>query len=169
MGKVLSDFKRGWPGAVSRSKDDVILSLKNGDQNAIAFGAPVFLKASSGSVVNFSSGTTTADQFVGFAVRVPDKTPDAYPSVLGAGVDSDRGKFNTGDPVDVLARGSIVAPIATTSAKIGDKVYIRLSDGKLVTTAGDSGTTLELPNVRIRGSRDSGGCCEVVVTKRNLV
>lgn len=169
MGKVLTGFLRGWPGAVSRSRDDVIVSLKNADQNPVAFGAPVFLKASSAGVVNFTAGTTTSEQFAGFAVRVPDKTPDAYPDALGAGTASDRGAFRPGDPVDVLVRGSVIVPIATTSARIGDKVYVRLSDGKLVTAAGDSGTTAELPGVTVRGARDSGGCCEVTVTKRNLI
>ena len=50
-----------------------------------------------------------------------------------------------------------------------DKVYIRVSDGKMVTAAGESGTTVELPNVTVRGARDSRGNCEVTVTKRNLV
>ena len=45
MGKVLSEFRRGWSGAVTRSKDDVIVSLKNADMDPIAFGTPVFLDA----------------------------------------------------------------------------------------------------------------------------
>ena len=167
MGKVLSGFNRGWGGAVSRSADDVIVSLKNAGTDPIAFGAPVFLRAAGNGVINFASGTTTADQFVGFAVRVPDKTPDAYPGGQnGAGL---TGAYASGDPVDILVRGSVTVPVNTSAAKIGDKVYIRVSDGKLVTVAGESGSTLELPNVHIRGARDAGGCCEVTVTKRNLV
>ena len=167
MGKVLAGFNRGWGGSVSRSKDDVIVSLKNTDTNPIAFGAPVFLRAASNGVINFSAGVTAAEQFVGFAVRIPDKTPDTYPG--GQNWNSDTGVYASGDPVDVLVRGSITVPVSTSAAKVGDKVYIRLSDGKLVAAAGESGTTLELPNVHIRGSRDSSGYCEVTVTKRNLV
>ena len=169
MGKVLGHFENGFAGAASRSIDNIIVALKNASDGEIPFGAPVFLKASSAGVVNFTAGTTTSEQFAGFAVRVPDKTPDAYPDALGAGTASDRGAFRPGDPVDVLVRGSVIVPIATTSARIGDKVYVRLSDGKLVTAAGDSGTTAELPGVTVRGARDSGGCCEVTVTKRNLI
>ena len=60
MGKVLSEFRRGWPGAVTRSKDDVVVSLKNADMNPIAFGAPVFLDAAAGGAVNFAAGETAA-------------------------------------------------------------------------------------------------------------
>ena len=166
MGKVLSNFMRGWPGTVSRSKDDVIVSLKNADSDPIAFGAPVFL-GTNGGVVNFTGGVSTPDKFVGFAVRIPDKTPDTYPT--GQDVDGSRGEYAFGDPVDVLVRGSVSLPVGTSSAKIGDKLYIRISDSRLVTVAGESGTTVELPNVTVRGTRDTGGNCEVTITKRNLV
>ena len=166
MGKVLSGFQRGWAGTVSRSKDDVIVSLKSADTNPIAFGAPVFL-GTNGGVVNFAGGVSTPDKFVGFAVRVPDKTPGVYPSAQNA--DSAAGEYAAGDQTEILVRGSIAVPVGTSSAKIGDKVYIRLSDSRLVTVAGESGTTVELPNVTVRGARDTGGMCEVTVTKRNLV
>jgi hypothetical protein len=167
MGKVLSEFQRGWPGAVTRSKDDVIISLKNADTNPIAFGAPVFLDAASGGAVNFTPGQAAAEQFIGFAVRVPDKTPDAYPS--GQNAADAPGAWASGSPADILVRGSVAVPVQTPNAKAGDPVYIRLSDKKLVTAAGESGTTVELPNVTIRGTRDSRGFCEVTVTKRNLI
>ena len=119
MGKVLSSFMRGWAGTVSRSKDDVIVSLKNNDPDPIAFGAPVFL-GTNGGVVNFTGGVSTPDKFVGFAVRIPDKTPDTYPS--GQSGDGDTGTYAPGDPVDVLVRGSVSLPVGTSSAKLGDKL-----------------------------------------------
>ena len=167
MGKVLSEFRRGWPGAVTRSKDDVIVSLMNADMNPIAFGAPVFLDAAAGGAVNFTPGETQAEKFIGFAVRVLDQTPDNYGSGQ-EGADS-AGAWAPGDTADILVRGSTAVPIQTANAKIGDKVYIRLSDQRLVTAAGESGTTAELPNVTVRGSRDSRGFCEVTVTKRNVI
>ena len=169
MGKVLSKFTNGWPGTVSRVKDDVIVSLKNVGQTAINFGDPVFLYngVTPGGVRGFISGTTTENDFVGFAVRVPDKTPDSYGSGQ-EGADS-TGAWAPGDTADILVRGSTAVPIQTANAKIGDKVYIRLSDQRLVTAAGESGTTAELPNVTVRGSRDSRGFCEVTVTKRNVI
>ena len=166
MGKVLREFLRGWAGSVSRSKDDVIVSLKNGGPDPIAFGAPVFL-GMYGGVVNFEDGVSTPDRFVGFAVRVPDKTPGSYPA--GQDVAYAAGEYAPNEPADILVRGSVAVPVNTSGAKAGDKVYIRAADGKLVTAAGESGTTVELPNVTVRGARDTGGNCEVTVTKRNLV
>ena len=42
-------------------------------------------------------------------------------------------------------------------------------DGALVTSAGASGTTLELPNVKVRTAADGNRRAEVVVLKRNLM
>ena len=167
MGKVLSEFRCGWPGAVTRSRDDVIISIRNADTAPIAFGAPVFLDTAAGGAVNFAPGESAAEQFIGFAVRVPDKTPDTYAS--GQGGTDTAGAFASGDTADILVRGSTAVPVQTANAKTGDKVYIRLADQRLVTAAGESGTTVELPNVTVRGARDSRGLCEVTVTKRNLI
>ena len=73
MGKVLSNFDIGWPGAISRSVDDIVVSLKNGGTAAIPFGAPVFLTADGEGVVAYSSSASPAQtfaSFVGFASRV---------------------------------------------------------------------------------------------------
>ena len=53
MGKVLSTFDIGWPGAISRSVDDIVISKKNGGSTAIPFGAPVFLTADGEGVVAY--------------------------------------------------------------------------------------------------------------------
>ena len=162
MGKVLSKFTNGFPGAVSRAKDDVIVALKNAGTTNIRFGDPVFLynTVNPGGVRGFIANTTTGEEFVGFAVRVPDKTPET--SAGGAG------EWKPGDVADVLVRGCTVVPCATSSAKIGQQVYIRKSDGALVTSAGSEGTTVPLPDTYIREPRDSAQNCEIVVTKRHL-
>ena len=160
MGKVLKLFGNGSPGAVSRSVDDVIISLKNASSEEIPFGAPVFLSAAEKSCTLFDASTSTADNFLGFAVRSADKTPDTYGSSEAA--------FAPNDPVDILVRGSVVLKF-TGSIPPNAKVYIRKSDGALVTAPGESGTTLQLPNVTVRTPRDSRACAEVVLTKRNLM
>ena len=43
MGKVQNGFGNGAPGAVSRSIDNIIISIKNASGGDIAFGAPVFM------------------------------------------------------------------------------------------------------------------------------
>ena len=160
MGKVLNKFLNGYPGAVSRSADTVILSLRNASGGDIPFGAPVFLASDENACRTFIDGSSTQDNFLGFAVRAADKTPDTYGSNQAA--------YGVGDPVDVLVRGSVGISVET-SAYTGNNVYIRKSDGKFVTSAGAEGSTVLLPNVTVRTLRDTAQRAEVVVTKRNLL
>ena len=161
MGKVQSGFPNGYAGGVSRSVDSVIISRKNAADAAIPFGAPVFLKSDGSGVLPFVSGTTTAERFVGFTARVADKSPDTYGSSTAA--------YHADDPVDILVRGAVALEIASSSAKAGDNVYIRVADSKLVTAAGAEGTTVQIPGAAISTGRDSAGLCEVVLRNRNLI
>ena len=173
MGKVLSNFDIGWPGAISRSVDDIVVSLKNGGTAAIPFGAPVFLTADGEGVVAYSSSASPAQtfaSFVGFAVRAASKTPDTYPagqdmsSVRG----SQSGAWNPKEPVEVLVRGTIAVE-TTVGFLPGGNVYLRKSDGKLVPDAGQEGTTILLENVRMRTPQENyQPCSEVLVTARNI-
>ena len=173
MGKVLSRFSNGFPGAVSRQKDDVIVALKNVGQTAIRFGDPVFLHngVNPGGVRGFISGTTTGDEFVGFAVRVPDKTPATYPTTqdMSTGLNQNQQSvWKPGEVIEVLVRGCIAVK-AFAGFSAGGKVYIRKSDGMLVSSAGSEGSTIWLENVRIkRPQLGSGSSSEVVVTTRNI-
>ncbi len=163
MGKVLSKFNNGCPGTASRSNDEIIVSMKNAGAVPIKPGDPVFLynSVTPAGVRGFISGTTTENEFVGFAVRVPDKTPETAAS--------SENQWNLGDPVDVLVRGNIVIACGTSSAKVGQPVYVRKSDSVLVTSAGAEGATVPLPDTFIRTPRDSAGCCELTVTRRHLI
>ena len=165
MGKVQSIFSNGYAGAVSRSIDDIIISVKNAGSADIPFGAPVFLTAD--GAVPFDL-TTPQDftAFLGFAVRVADKTPDEYPR--GQSGDPAAGVWHAGDVMEVLVRGTVALPLNATGTK-GGKVYIVKASGELTPTAGESGTTIELQNVRIRNPKDGSGCCEAVVNDRNLI
>ena len=171
MGKILSTFKFGWPGAISRSIDDIVVSLKNADSNAIPFGAPVFLTDEGDGVVGFVlNGSQTFERFVGFAVRVPDKTPNAYPTGqdMETVTGNQAGAWNPGEPIEILVRGSISLRTAVGFTP-GGKVYIRKSDGMLVSNPGSEGSTLLLENCRIKVPQESsGGCSEVLVTTRNI-
>ena len=160
MGKVLSTFRNGFPGAVSRSIDQIIVSMRNASGGDVAFGAPLFLAGGENACTGFDASTSASAGFVGFAVRAADKTPDTYGSNLAV--------YHANDPVDVLVRGSTVLEFDGVAAP-GSSVYIRKTDGKLVTSAGESGTTLLLPGVTVRTFRDSSGCAEIVLTERNLL
>ena len=75
MGKVLNGFMNGYAGAISRSVDDVVVSLPVGSYNGIDFGKPVVFNSQKTAVVAFTSTSTAAD-IVGIAVRSAVKTPD---------------------------------------------------------------------------------------------
>ena len=130
-------------------------------------GAPVFL--SSGDAVPFDLPTPQAfSAFLGFAVRVADKTPDTYPSGQNS-ADAQSGVWKSGDVMEILVRGGISVPMANAGTK-GGALYIRKSDGKLTTAAGTEGTTVLLENVRVRNTRSGAdGCGEVIVSRRNLL
>ena len=173
MGKVLSAFSNGVPGAVSRAVDDIVISLKNVGDGDVAFGAPVFMD--DGGAKGFDLSTPQAfSAFLGFAVRVADKTPDAYPAsqdmetALSSSPEN-RGCWHAGDVMEILVRGSAAVPLAQ-SGDVGDPIYLRKSDGALTTYAGAEGTTVRLENVRVRRPWDNRcGCSEVVVTTRNII
>ena len=170
MGKVLQFFGNGLPGAISRSVDDIVISIKNASNADIPFGAPVFLGdngAEPFSTANPQDFTT----FLGFAVRVADKTPDAYPAgqFNEGAAEGEVGCWKAGDVMEVLVRGSVAVSLSATGTP-GGSIYVRKSDGKLTASAGSSGTTVLLENVRIRRPRDSSSnCCGAVVNKRNII
>lgn len=170
MGTVQKVFAYGSPGAVTRSVDDIIISVKNASERDIPFGAPVFL-AEHGAVPFDTSDSQEFDTFLGFAVRVADKTPDAFPrgQFNDASSDGETGVWHAGDVMEVLVRGS-VALATVQSGSRGSRVYIRKSDGKLTTSAGTSGTTVLLENVRVRNPRNEWtATCEATVSKRNIL
>ena len=78
VGKVQAVFGNGSPGAITRSVDDIVISVKNAGEGDIAFGTPVFL-ASGGAVPFNTESPQDFSSFLGFAVRIADKTPDTYP------------------------------------------------------------------------------------------
>ena len=143
MGKVQAVFGNGSPGAITRSVDDIVISVKNAYSGEIAFG------------------------FLGFAVRVADKTPDTYPQDQSGGEQA--GTWKPGDVMEVLVRGGITVELAA-GGETGDPVYLRKSDGALTAVSGQEGTTVLLENVRIRRPAGAGGRnTEVTVNKRNLI
>ncbi len=165
MGKVLEEFYNGRPGAVSRSIDDIIISVKNAGEYDIPFGAPVFMTPD-GAVPFDIENPQEFFTFMGFAVRIPDKTPDQY--VTGQFNDPPEGAWHPGDVIEVLVRGSMCVQLESIGS-LGSPVYVRKADGKLTTSMGTSNSTVLLENVRIKKPRDTSGCAEIVVNKRNAV
>ena len=166
MGKVQEHFSNGSPGAISRSVDDIVISVRNASDGDIPFGEPVFL-GGLGAVPFDVSDPQEFETFLGFTVRITDKTPDTYPR--GQFNDPPQGAWHAGDVMEVLVRGSIAVPLAVPGST-GGNVYIRKSDGRLTASAGGSGSTVRLENVRVRRPRnDWTSCAEVVVQTRNVI
>ena len=166
MGKVQNGFGNGSAGAVSRSVDDIVITVKNAGDREIPFGAPVFL-ASGGAVPFNPESPQDFESFLGFAVRIPDMTPEVYPS--GQHNESQEGNWKPGETMEVLVRGGIVVSL-TGGGEQGGKVYIRKSDGALTAAAGQTGSTVQLENVRVRTPRGAfQATTEVVVNKRNIL
>ena len=164
MGKVLSFFPKGCPGAISRSVDDIVTALPNKESEAaFEFGEAVFLNASGNGGVKVTSSSTAA-QFVGVAVRSPSKTPEEYlPDASGRNA----GCYPPGELMDVLTRGSVV--VRAAAAGPGKPVYLDLSSGKFTYLAGSNPENLALPNCHFRTGTDANGCAEMLVNTRNLI
>ena len=158
MGKVLSSFTNGWAGSIARNKDDVVVALANKSGAEIAFGVPVALDETKTGIVPFNASSHTGADFVGVTVRLPSKTPDTY--------GSNEGKYGANDMVDVLVRGHVVVPMASSSAGVGDPVSIVKSTGAF--TVGTADTMVQLANVHVSGATDSG-LAEIVLNTRNVV
>ena len=170
MGKVQNHFTPGAPGTVTRSVDDIIISVRNASDGDIPFGAPVFLD-SDGAVPFDLTDPQDFTSFLGFAVRVADKTPADYPDgQFGEpGGKGQAGAWHAGDVMEVLVRGSISLKVSDSGAR-GGKLYIRKSSGNITSMAGASGDTVALDNVRIKNPRASyTNCCEAVVLSRNIL
>ena len=166
MGKVQAVFGNGSPGAITRSVDDIVISVKNAGEGNIAFGTPVFL-ASGGAVPFNTESPQDFSSFLGFAVRIADKTPDTYPQDQSGNPQA--GAWKPGDVMEVLARGGMTVSLAA-SGTAGGRVYIRKSDGALTASAGAADSTVLLENVRIRNSGAAGeAATEIIINKRNLI
>ena len=160
MGKVLKLFGNGYAGSISRSVDNVVISLRNSSDAAIPFGTPVFLAANEKSCHPYTNGDTV-DNFLGFAVRNADKTPDTYGSNQAA--------YQPNAPVDILVRGTIVLHF-TGAVPPNSSVYLMKADGTIKAVApATASDALELPNCHVNTPRDSGANAEVILAKRNLM
>jgi len=150
-GKVLT-WTNGWPGTISRSIDDIIESIVNGEATAsIAFGTPVALY--NGAVINPS-----ADHYdiIGIAVRTV-KTEETY----GGGDPAYKAK----EMVDVLKRGTVSVLVSNGSPSAGGKVYVVKATGAIRTSA-DSSNTVEMANWKFKGGKDANNVAEIVLTER---
>ena len=158
MSQVLEKFKNIVPGAVTRNIDAVIVALHNEGDEAIPFGAPVFLGENGGVVL--SDEDTAATSFVGIAVRSASKVPDTYGSNVAS--------YEPDSLVDVLVRGSICVKLSNQACELGGAVYYDPANRAFDTETDEDFITL--PNVAWRTAADIGdGLAEIVVKTRNII
>ena len=156
MGKVQSTFINVFPGAISRSVDDVVITLANTGESAIKFGDPVFLDATNKGGKAWSNGAGMST-FVGFATRIGVKTPDTY--------GGNEGQYNPGDIMSVIVSGSVCVAVDSGTVAMGAPVYLNASTGKVTATSTDN---TQLTNCQFRANVGANDCAEVVLTKRNI-
>ena len=159
-GKVLSTFMNCFPGSISRSIDDIVVSLKNQGTATIQPGEPVFLSADGKGVTKTQQDSAFA-RFVGIAVRIPAATPDSYGESVR--------EYAADDPVDVIVRGCVVVKLENEMADPGGAVHLKLEDGTFTTEA-VTNETIQLTNCSWRRSADlRDGCAEIVIRERNII
>jgi len=159
MGKVLSRFTNGYPGAISRAVDDVVIALPNKYGTPIAFGQPVVLTSDGTGVLPFTS-SNTADQFLGVAVRNPSKTPSTY--------GSNTGSYASDELVDVLVRGHVTVYMPNdNNVRVGNVVSIIKSNGAFSVSTGDA--VVPLTNAHVSAGIDGNNCVEIVLNSRNVI
>ena len=163
MGKVLNAFTHGYPGAISRAVDDIVISLPNGENAEIPFGTPVFLNTA-GSKGLKPTETSTADRFAGIAVRSASKTPDTYLPDAGG---RNAGTYQKGELMDVLTRGTVT--VKAENAGAGKPVYMVKATGALTSSSGSGDANLLLPNCHFRSGLDTSGCAELLLNTRNIL
>ena len=151
-GKVLT-WTNGFPGTVSRSIDDIIESIVNGEDSAsIAFGEPVALV--SGAVKKVTADNSSA--IIGIAVRTI-KTEETY--------GGDNPAYKAKEMVDVLKRGSVAVLVSNGSPAAGGTVHIVKATGA-IRTSQDSTNTVEMTGWKFKGGKDANNVAEIVLTER---
>ena len=159
MGKVLSAFENGFPGAIARSVDDIVIAMANRSASPIEFGMPVALSADRLGIEPFDPENHIAQDFVGVTVRAPAKTPDVY----GA----ETASYAPGDMVDILVRGRIVVQMTEGDPWPGDTLAIVRETGRFGVGVG-SETYLYLDHARVTNRMDSNNMVEVILLSREV-
>lgn len=162
MGKVLSEFTNGYPGAISRAVDDIVATFVNKESSAdIPFGGPVMMKTDGKGVQNFTCTIAPAAEtqaaILGIAVRNGDKTPATYGSNEAA--------YAPGEMTDVITRGCVVVKVNSGTPKPGGKVYWTTSG---FTPTYTQYSVAEITNMRWKSEKDANNNAEAVLIERQI-
>ncbi|MCI8510816.1 MAG: hypothetical protein HFE83_02320 [Lachnospiraceae bacterium] len=159
----------GYAGSYSRQPDMIVDTHPLGGTEELLFGAPV-ANGANGAVEAWKT-TTTANQFMGIAVRGVKSALDF--------LNQNEGVFRPGEAVPVLKRGcvNVICQVGTPAA--GGKVYIRIKKNEAKPNAVVGGFeaaedktetevyTAVLTNAQWKGAADANGVAELCILTRN--
>lgn len=149
----------GFAGSYSRQPDTIIDTHPLGGSANIVFGQAV-VPGTAGAVAPVS-GTTTAAQFLGIALR-ETKSAVNY-------INQGEGAYVPGDAVPVLKRGCANVLCQNGTPAYDGTVYLRIAANNSLPNAvvggfeaaADGANSVALTNVKWKGTADANGIAEV--------
>ncbi len=156
IGKAMN---HGFAGSFSRQPDSIIDTHPLAGSKAIAFGMPVVYDTD-GAVKPMGAGATAA-AFLGVAVREIKSATNYF--------DQNTGMYQPGEAVPVMIRGCVNVLCQNGTPAANGTVYVRIAaneaypnavEGGFEATA-DGANTVELTNVKWKGTADANGIAEL--------
>lgn len=149
----------GFAGSYSRQPDTIIDTHPLAGTAALPFGQAVV--AGTAGAVAPVSGTTTAAQFLGIALR-ETKSAVNY-------INQGEGSYVPNDAVPVLKRGCANVKCQNGTPAYDGAVYLRIAANASLPNAvvggfeavADSSNSVQLTNVKWKGTADANGIAEV--------
>ena len=155
-------MNNGFASTPARQGDYIVTTRPNGDSVPLTFGTPVVYNNDS-SVIAWNSASTAAD-FAGVVIDAV-KSSFTFPA-------TSPGSYAPNEAVAVFERGSVNVINADNAAKLGGKVYIRITAaagkniGDFEATA-DGTNNVRLTNAEWGGEADANSVAELVLLTRN--
>ena len=152
----------GYAGSYSRQPDSVINTRPAGAE--IPFGIGVAYDNAMNVVPMGTAGAKNA--FVGVAVREIKSATDYLNQNIG--------KYNSGEAVPVMMRGSVNVVCQRSTPSLGGAVYVRTALNEAYPNCviggfeaeNDEGKTTMLGDCQLGGQADANGIAELVILKR---
>ena len=149
----------GWAGKVSRDADCIIEQRITGANEAISFGAPVFLNTDN-SVRNFNAvSDATMAKFMGVALAEVKQSTTYTSGVTG---------YEAKAPVDVITRGVVVVALASPSETPGAGGAVYITPAGLFSSVATSNIAVTNA-VFTTGKVDANGMVEITLKTKNLI
>ena len=155
----------GYAGSYSRQPDMVVDTHPLGGKSSVVFGQAV--KYASDGSVEFFGTSSTAEEFVGVAVREVKSSINF--------LNQNAGQYVPGEAVSVMKRGCVNVICQRGTPTLAGNVYVRIEKNDIYPNAvvggfeatADDAKTVELPNAQWRGVADAAGVAEIRILTIN--